>query len=293
MLVIGMMALAQTPQVITKKLQLNNVPVGAATDKVLVRGTDKIVKEVLATSLISPSVPQINSDWNATFGVSKILNRPNILTSPNFTILGENALPQSNLGSFNTAIGHKVMFSNTTGYSNTGVGEYSFSDNTTGARNTAIGFGSLSSNTISNDNIAIGFNALKSTTYRGNNLAIGNKALENSTDGEFNIAIGHNALQNVTTGVGNIAIGFNAAYALTSGCENTIIGAIMDGYNDSGSIFIGAGAGGTIRLEVDQNGVVKFSTPPPIYSTNATAVSADLVAGQIYRTSIGQLMIVY
>ena len=58
MLAIGMMAHAQN-QIITKKLQLNNVPAGANTDKVLVRGgTDKVVKEVLRSTLL-PSLSDV------------------------------------------------------------------------------------------------------------------------------------------------------------------------------------------------------------------------------------------
>lgn len=49
-LAIGMTACAQN-QVITKKLQLNNVPNGLSTDKVMVIGTDKVVKQILSTNL--------------------------------------------------------------------------------------------------------------------------------------------------------------------------------------------------------------------------------------------------
>lgn len=61
-LVIGMMTEAQTNQIITKKLQLNNVPSGSSSDKILVRGgSDKVVKEVLRSSILP------NTDFPAMY----------------------------------------------------------------------------------------------------------------------------------------------------------------------------------------------------------------------------------
>ena len=50
-LVIGMMADAQTVQTIAKPLKLNVAAQGTATDSVLVRGADKIVKFVPTSKL--------------------------------------------------------------------------------------------------------------------------------------------------------------------------------------------------------------------------------------------------
>ena len=79
LLAIGMMAEAQTNQIITKKLQLNNVPAGLSTDKVLVRGLDKVVKEVTMSSGIADA-PNDGNDyvrnsgaWSvASFGSSNL-----------------------------------------------------------------------------------------------------------------------------------------------------------------------------------------------------------------------------
>ena len=66
-LVIGMMADAQTVQTIAKPLKLNIVAQGTAADSVLVRGADKIVKFVPRSQFGGGS--QVNADWNATTGV--------------------------------------------------------------------------------------------------------------------------------------------------------------------------------------------------------------------------------
>lgn len=67
LLAIGMMAEAQTNQIITKKLQLNNVPAGSTTDKVLVRGLDKVVKEVTMSSGIADA-PSDGTSYNRKDG---------------------------------------------------------------------------------------------------------------------------------------------------------------------------------------------------------------------------------
>ena len=61
-LVIGMMASAQTNQIITRKLQLNNVPVSLNDgDKILVRGeADKVVKEIPRSSVAGISEAPID-----------------------------------------------------------------------------------------------------------------------------------------------------------------------------------------------------------------------------------------
>jgi hypothetical protein len=89
LLAIGMIAGAQTNQVITKKLQLNTVPNGLSTDKVLVRGADKIVKEVSQASLMGVQEAPIDGNsylrTNATWTVFSGGNTPlqNVLNSGN------------------------------------------------------------------------------------------------------------------------------------------------------------------------------------------------------------------
>jgi hypothetical protein len=68
-------------------------------------------------------------------------------------------------GSFNTAIGDRVLFNNTSGDHNVAVGGGGLSgpalfSNTMGRFNTAVGEGALFSNTEGNDNTATGAGAL-------------------------------------------------------------------------------------------------------------------------------------
>lgn len=63
MLAIGMIACAQNNQVITKRLQLNNVPNGSVADKHLVIGSDKVVKQVADNSVKTVNgITPINGD---------------------------------------------------------------------------------------------------------------------------------------------------------------------------------------------------------------------------------------
>ena len=138
--------------------------------------------------------------------------------------------------------------------------------------NTVVGQEALFPNT-GESNVAIGYQSLSSNNGN-NNVAIGNYAMAGNNIGGSN----------------NIAIGSNAASELSGANNSTIIGVVGgDSYIQS-SILIGAG--GVSRLEVNQNGVVKFVVPPPIYLTNADAVSGGLVQGQIYQTPDFTLKIV-
>lgn len=49
----------------------------------------------------------------------------------------------------------------------------------------------------------------------------------------------------------------------------------------------------TVRLRIKTSGILNFVTAPPIYADNAAALAGGLVAGDVYKTSTGQLMIVY
>ena len=81
LLVIGMMTNAQTNQVITKKLQLNNVPSGSETDNFLVRGTDGIVKFVPRSSFGGDSSVHIAAGYNVTISGSGDINNPYVINA--------------------------------------------------------------------------------------------------------------------------------------------------------------------------------------------------------------------
>jgi lysophospholipase L1-like esterase len=49
----------------------------------------------------------------------------------------------------------------------------------------------------------------------------------------------------------------------------------------------------TVRIRIKASGVVNFVTSPTTYADNAAAISGGLTTGDVYKTSTGQLMIVY
>ncbi len=96
MLAIGMIACAQTNNVITKKLQLNNVPNGSAADKHLVIGSDKVVKQVADNSVKTVNgITPINGNVTIESGSSSIPNLQQVLNQgfeaeSNFVIFNAN-----------------------------------------------------------------------------------------------------------------------------------------------------------------------------------------------------------
>lgn len=107
-LAIGMMAEAQTqPQLISRKLQLTNVPSGTSTDKILVRGaTDKIVKEVTQASVMG--VEEAPIDGNSY-----------LRTNGTWTVFsGGNSTLQNVLNSGNTALNTSISLENGGNYQN-------------------------------------------------------------------------------------------------------------------------------------------------------------------------------
>lgn len=311
-LAIGMMADAQTVQTIAKPLKLNIVAQGTAADSVLVRGADKIVKFV-PRSQFGGDV-QVNADWNATTGAAQILNKPLILPSYiNSTIanlgIGDTALTPLSTTGYNLAIGNWTLSENTTGTQNVGLGHYSLSYNTVGNYNVAIGVSALENSTgVASYNTAVGagaqrdsqggqntsLGAISGDKITGNfNTTIGFQSGRALTSGNRNILIEMPYNDGVTTGSNNIIIDGQNQCGIITGSGNTIIG----GYNGtvpnlSNQVYIGTG-GGISRFEVNANGIYKLVAGAPVYTDNAAALSGGLVAGNIYRTANGQLMITY
>lgn len=317
-LVSGMLT-AQTPnatntQTIGKFLKLSKVPSGLETDNVLVRGTDGIVKFVPRSSIGAGS--QVNADWNAVSGLSQILNKPQFRTingqsifgSTNLTIsggtsiahlefdntnltvwnngkgnistntcFGENAFSSNINGTQNVAIGENALKLANYSSGNTAVGAYSMENTTSTSSCSAFGFSSLQSNTTGFNNTAVGSGAMFKNTTGYNNTAYGNGSLSDNTTGYNNISIGNSAGKGIKTGSGNVIIGGSSA-DLPSNLNNTII--IADGF-------------GTERISINSAGLLKLLSTTPIYADNSAAIAGGLTAGNIYRLSTGQLMIVY
>ena len=178
-----------------------------------------------------------------TDDVDLIFKRNNIksgLIGTTNTAFGNNSLPIAT-GNFNTAIGHRSLYSNTTGESNVAIGSYALNDNTSGYDNTAIGVSALIRNTTGSaniaigsqsldynstgiGNIAIGFNTLHASTISNYNVAIGFEALYANYFGENNVATGFYSLRNNQLGSNNVATGYQSLSNNYSGSNNTANG---------------------------------------------------------------------
>jgi hypothetical protein len=131
------------------------------------------------------------------------------LTNGN-TVLGDDALPSTTPGFFNTAIGLDALFRNTAN-NNTAIGASALAGNTTGPANTATGDTALFVNTTGGGNTANGEAALNRNTTGSSNTAVGLDALFLNITGNNNIALGSEAGSLLTTGNNNIYIGNGGA----------------------------------------------------------------------------------
>jgi len=233
---------AQT-QIINSQLKLTNVPQGSASDSILVRGSNGIVKFVKRSSFSSGSTV---SDASATVkgvvnnaplqelgGADKTINgirigrgNENNDTNIAFGFEALNATQPNTTtyeGTSNVAIGSRALRENSSGHSNLAIGNQALTANTTGTYNTAIEGNSLSFNTTGTENTAIGAFTLYENVSGRFNIAIGSGTLQRNINGSRNIAIGKGALNNSTRDR-NIAVGLNSGSGITTGSGNTIIG---------------------------------------------------------------------
>ena len=160
------------------------------------------------------------------------------------TATGKYALRVSTTGNYNTANGSWALDENITGYNNTAMGYKSLVGNSTGNGNTAVGNQSLATGS-GNYNVAIGDSALCGNSFFGGgsyNIAVGSMALASNYGGEQNTALGFEALFANTTGSGNVAVGDSALYNL-DGSYNTAVGSsAMATSNFSNATVLGFGA---------------------------------------------------
>ncbi|MFH6995552.1 hypothetical protein [Flavobacterium sp. FlaQc-48] len=234
-----------------------------------------------------------------------------LTTGNNNTMVGSDAGISTTIGSNNTGIGTSSLLSNTTGNSNTAIGTFSLTKNLTSPYNVAIGTNALSkmesglgqstaigafcmSDATSTDkNAAIGTYALRYNTSGFSNVAFGHTALGLNTSGNSNNALGNYSLGAVTTGAANIGIGKFAGMHITTGIGNIYIGsegsvtdAEASGIINIGNRFIAKGA------KISLVGNLNIGTAP-VYEDNTNALAGGLVAGDVYRTSAGVLMITF
>jgi hypothetical protein len=263
---------------------------------------------------------------NVAFGVSALVNNT---TGANNVAVGTEALVSNTTGLNNVALGFNTLRANVMSHNNIAIGSQSlYSQNFNGAgMNVSIGVNAMFGNISGYNNVAIGRQALRQNTTNSNNTAVGdlsldastgpgncafgsNSAYKNST-GSNNVAMGYFALFNNTTGDNNIALGYSAGALILAGTSNSVAtGCIYIGKDTKASasgntneIVIGYGAIGkgsnTVTLGNDSilttvlKGTVKLNSVPGVHADNAAAIAAGHVAGELYRTATGVLMVVY
>ena len=212
-----------------------------------------------AAVLVDPATGQLGSADVSSFGV--------VVSEPENTAVGDQALASNTGGGSNTATGFRSLFSNTDGAHNTATGAHALENNDIGVYNNACGAFALSSNVngFSNnamgdsallenihgtENTAIGDLALSRNDMTGNgfanfNTAVGAEALFNNTDGDSNNAVGAGALQFNTTGSFNQAIGYQALGSSVDGFANVALGdsALSNNTSGSSNVAVGDSAG--------------------------------------------------
>ena len=103
-------------------------------------------------------------------------------------------------------------------------------------------------------------------------------------NGANSVAFGSYANSNNFTGCFNFS-----DFSETSFSNNTANNQFMAKYANG---FIFKTAAATTRMTIKPSGIINISNTPT-YADNAAAITGGLVAGDVYRKSTGELMIVY
>jgi len=173
---------------------------------------------------------------------------------------------------------------------NVGVGDYVLGAVTSGSQNTGVGALSLSYLTTGSNNVALGASALYSMTTGSDNMAQGKNAIQNMITGSKNIAIGRNsgfyaAVGTLTSGDSHVLIGDTTKASANGTVNEIVIGANAVG-KGSHTVVLGHTSivETVLRGKINANGL-------PLYADEASAITGGLVAGDLYRTSTGEIRI--
>jgi hypothetical protein len=161
-----------------------------------------------------------------------------------------------------------------------------------GHGNISIGT-SAANNDFNNESVAIGAYAVTGRLW---SVAIGRSAIAGGQDSAVALGCNSNAggatsfaamRDSNASGTNAIAIGRNA---IASGENSTALAPYSSATHEN-SVALGM----TVSSVVDSHTHVRnlFISNPPVYADNTAALAGGLVAGQVYRTSTGVLMITY
>jgi len=180
---------------------------------------------------------------------------------------------------------------------NTVYGWNAFSSARNAFYNTVFGASALASWDGTGDNTVFGQGAL-SSSLTGNNTAFGSSAGIELTTGTGNLILGTNSARGLTTGNGNIFVGMAASPFRTSSSYNVVIGNLNPNQGVMNNTVIIADGQQNKRIVIDSSGKTVLQNKlnisnVPVYADNAAATAGALVAGDVYRTPTGLLMIKY
>ena len=168
----------------------------------------------------------------------------------------------------NLLIGESVTY--TTQQGNVSLGEGALSNQTVSSYNTAVGYQSLQySISGSGQNTALGYRALQGVTAVTDgyyNTAVGYEAGMRIESAQNNVFVGYQAGDQVTDGNTNVIIGSLAGGAITIHDDNVIIGgSAASALTGNKNVVIGKSAYTTASSTGDNNIVIGFNAQP---STN-------------------------
>ena len=268
---------------------LQTVAPGATGNVLMSNGTTWASAPSATTSLTSDSqrntkggtgaLAALTSGYdNCAFGYNTL----NVMTSGTYNIaIGRSALVRLTTSAENVGIGYGALAYLVNGGDNVGIGSNAMGVLATGSTNVAVGWGAGSGMSLaSSNNTAVGASAMSLLASSNYCTAVGRLALGNGY-GTHNTGIGDNALYNSMGGSYNVALGSSCAYSVTGGSGNTFLGANWTGPSSSLTNNIVLISGGTARAQF--NGT-RWNVPSVVeYGSNALAIAAGLVAGDIYR----------
>lgn len=174
---------------------------------------------------------------------------------------------------------------------NTRAGIAALNSNSSGIANSAFGLSALESNTTGTYNTAAGYEALNVNTGGLWNTAIGTRVLNSNINGSYNAALGMYAGR-YSTGSHNVILGYFAGLNFSTGDYNIIIGDQNDVPNGNYQLNIGGAIKGDLSTGKIWFNKLKLMNLA-VYADNAAATAGGLATNEVYRTSTGQLMIVY
>lgn len=276
---------------ITSQLKLGTVNTGSTSDDILVRGTDKIVKKITVSDLLSSIPAQVNADWNATSGTAQILNKPEIpsvsgLATSTYVddqlvlkvdkVAGErlinaseitNLSNQSNVNSGDSAI--NINYSDDYRAANFVAGTDYLSPS--GSAGGLTGF-PVASSTVSGivDNTSL--QELGGVDKLINTVRVG----KGSGTGAENIILGDSPVMSLnTTGTSNTAVGFGVMVVNTIGQYNNVFGNYSMRANTTGSFNTALG-GAALRQNISGS----YNTAVGLNALNKNTVGS-------YSTALG------